>query len=89
MIYPRGPAKDLFTKLKIQCKKLDMKFLDEMPSPTEIDEQYNFVVDAIFGFSFKGNVRAPYDAILNTLKQVKIPICAVDVPSGKYHFLIS
>ena len=61
---------------------MDVNFLKEMPSSAEIDEHYNFIVDAIFGFSFKGNVRAPFDAILNTLKQVKIPICAVDIPSG-------
>ena len=54
-----------------------------MPSSSEIDKQYSVIVDAIFGFSFKGNVRAPFDSILKILKDVKVPICAVDVPSGR------
>ena len=59
-----------------------MKFLSEMPTSSEVNEQYSVVVDAIFGFSFKGNVRAPFDSILQILKDIKVPICAVDVPSG-------
>jgi len=40
------------------------------------------VVDAIFGFSFKGNARPPFGDVLSALKEVKIPICSIDVPSG-------
>ena len=41
------------------------------------------VVDAIFGFSFKGSVRAPFDSVLTTLKDVKRPVASVDIPSGE------
>jgi NAD(P)H-hydrate repair Nnr-like enzyme with NAD(P)H-hydrate epimerase domain len=42
------------------------------------------VVDAIFGFSFKGSsVRAPFDQVLTTLRQVTVPLASVDIPSGK------
>lgn len=63
---------------------MEIPFLSEMPKSHQISEQYNLVLDAIFGFSFKGNVRAPFDTVLDTLKDVKIPLCAVDIPSGKF-----
>uniref|UniRef100_H3AMA5 NAD(P)H-hydrate epimerase n=1 Tax=Latimeria chalumnae TaxID=7897 RepID=H3AMA5_LATCH len=50
--------------------------------PMVIDEAYNLVVDAIFGFSFKGAVREPFNSILKILKEVTIPIASVDIPSG-------
>ncbi|XP_059498930.1 LOW QUALITY PROTEIN: NAD(P)H-hydrate epimerase [Stegostoma tigrinum] len=47
-----------------------------------IDEVYNLVVDAIFGFSFKGEVREPFASVLGTLEGVTVPIASVDIPSG-------
>ena len=40
------------------------------------------VLDAIFGFSFKPPVRAPFDEVLPLLTQSKLPIVSVDIPSG-------
>lgn len=54
-----------------------------MPSTQYINENYNFVVDAIFGFSFKGDVRQPYDAIIDIVKTISIPLASVDIPSGE------
>lgn len=48
-----------------------------------IDEVYNVVVDAIFGFSFKGAVRDPFGSILDILKKTTIPIASIDIPSGQ------
>lgn len=39
-------------------------------------------MDAIFGFSFSGPLRAPFDIVINELKKTSKPITAVDVPSG-------
>ena len=61
---------------------MGIEFLPQLPLPEEIDKEYHVVMDAIFGFSFKGAVRAPFDDILSTLRRVKTPICSVDVPSG-------
>ncbi|XP_037831715.1 NAD(P)H-hydrate epimerase isoform X2 [Kryptolebias marmoratus] len=47
-----------------------------------IDEVYNLVVDAIFGFSFKGSVREPFGSILAELKKSTVPIASIDIPSG-------
>ncbi len=48
-----------------------------------IDEAYNLVIDAIFGFSFKGAVREPFGSILNVMKKTTVPIASIDIPSGQ------
>ncbi|XP_010593142.2 NAD(P)H-hydrate epimerase isoform X1 [Loxodonta africana] len=50
--------------------------------PLMIDELYELVVDAIFGFSFKGDVREPFQSILKVLSGITVPIASIDIPSG-------
>lgn len=52
------------------------------PQPMLIDELYELVVDAIFGFSFKGDVREPFRSILSVLHGLTVPIASIDIPSG-------
>lgn len=40
------------------------------------------ILDAIFGFSFKPPVRAPFDSVLPLLTEAHLPIVSVDIPSG-------
>ena len=40
------------------------------------------VLDAIFGFSFKPPVRAPFDVALPLISRAGLPIVSVDIPSG-------
>lgn len=40
------------------------------------------ILDAIFGFSFKGPVRAPFDEVLPLISSSHKPIVSVDIPSG-------
>jgi NAD(P)H-hydrate repair Nnr-like enzyme with NAD(P)H-hydrate epimerase domain len=37
-----------------------MPFTSELPS----EDTYDLIVDAIFGYSFSGDIRAPFDTIL-------------------------
>lgn len=48
-----------------------------------VDEAYNLVVDAVFGFSFKGAVREPFGSVLNVLKKTTVPVASIDIPSGE------
>ena len=48
-----------------------------------VDEAYNLVVDAIFGFSFQGAVREPFASILDVLKKTTVPVASIDIPSGQ------
>lgn len=68
--------------LTTQCEKMDIPFLTEMPEAMVVDEAYNLVIDAIFGFSFKGAVREPFGSILDVLKKTTVPIVSIDIPSG-------
>lgn len=52
------------------------------PQASVIDELYELVVDAIFGFSFKGDVREPFRSILSVLSGLTVPIASIDIPSG-------
>ena len=62
---------------------MDIPFITDMPSAKQIDSDYRLVVDAVFGFSFKGNPKPPFGDVLSVLKDVKIPVCSVDIPSGE------
>lgn len=56
-----------------------------LPAPSQpmmVDELYELVVDAIFGFSFKGDVREPFHSILSVLSGLTVPIASIDIPSG-------
>ena len=39
-------------------------------------------MDAIFGFSFHGTPRAPFDTVITLLNQSSLPIVSIDIPSG-------
>ncbi|XP_053387118.1 NAD(P)H-hydrate epimerase-like isoform X2 [Mercenaria mercenaria] len=83
IFYPKRPNKPLFDSLYKQCEGLDMPVLSFFPSEAHlITDSYNFVVDALFGFSFKGPVRPEFESVMETLKKVESPICSIDVPSG-------
>ena len=90
IFYPKRNEKPLFKNLVTQCQKLDIPFLEELPSAEQIDTENTFLLDAVFGFSFKGNVRAPFGKVLETLKEFNkfIPLCSVDVPSGERKWFI-
>ena len=59
-------------------------FTDSLPAADVINTAYDVVVDALFGFSFKGAPRPPFDTVLATLCQVTRPVVSVDIPSGTY-----
>nr|KAF6316309.1 NAD(P)HX epimerase [Pipistrellus kuhlii] len=83
--YPKRPNKPLFTALVTQCQKMHIPFLEEMPREASvIDELYELVVDAIFGFSFKGDVREPFRSILSVLSGLTVPIASIDIPSALF-----
>eukprot|EP00123_Amoebidium_parasiticum_P014013 comp22280_c0_seq1/m.32985 comp22280_c0_seq1/g.32985 ORF comp22280_c0_seq1/g.32985 comp22280_c0_seq1/m.32985 type:complete len:262 (-) comp22280_c0_seq1:302-1087(-) len=79
--YPKRTDRPLYRNLTTQCTNMDIPFLDSMPSSDQLTD-YRLVVDAIFGFSFQGSVRAPFDTVLSAINSSKVPVCSVDIPSG-------
>ena len=86
VVYPIRSKKHHFVNLVKQCEDVGIAILDEMP-PGDAIASYDAIVDAIFGFSFKGEPRAPFGAILHQLKAAQesdnpSQVLSVDVPSG-------
>lgn len=62
-----------------QCEALHIplrKTIEEGLSDADV------VVDAIFGFSFKGDIRDPFGPVITALKKTSLPILSVDIPSA-------
>ena len=84
MVYPKKPNKPLFDNLTKQWLGMELPFLSEFPGdPDTLQASYGLVVDALFGVSFTPPVRPAFAGVLDTLRRVTVPVCSVDVPSGK------
>ncbi|CAG9473701.1 pyridoxal 5'-phosphate synthase, putative [Plasmodium vivax] len=78
--YPKEKTKVLFQRL---LKLLQHYHVPVVKSATGEDlKLYDLVVDALFGFSFTGEPRSPFDEIIHTINQSNKPVVSVDVPSG-------
>lgn len=90
VVYPKRSSREIhYSKLVKQCEDVGVKVLDEIPESKEGESsamKFDVIVDAIFGFSFKGEAREPFATIIQKMIELqqleKVPIVAVDVPSG-------
>ncbi|KAK8791788.1 hypothetical protein WA158_005165 [Blastocystis sp. Blastoise] len=85
ILYPKqkkGNQEQLFNNLVYQLNSLHVPFITEIPSMDCIRSQFQLIVDGIFGFSFSGIPRSPFDEIISTINESSIPIVSIDVPSG-------
>ena len=55
---------------------------NETSSISEALRTSDVILDAIFGFSFKGPARPPFDEALKLISGSGLPIVSVDIPSG-------
>ena len=72
-------------RLQVQCRNMHIPILAANTDIAVFRNALNsadVVLDAIFGFSFKPPVRAPFDAALPLLTESGLPIVSVDIPSG-------
>ncbi|KAI1001121.1 NAD(P)H-hydrate epimerase [Podosphaera aphanis] len=77
--YPKRSNLDLFKRLTIQLQDLQVPFTDNF---TTAILQTDHIVDAVFGFSFSGQVREPFPAVIKALQETTVPVTAVDIPSS-------
>lgn len=84
--YPRRPSNVLYERLLHQCVENDIPVLEnrciEEATDSTILQEYDIIIDALLGFSFKPPVREPFVRIIGMLKSTTVPICSVDIPSG-------
>ncbi|KAF2843224.1 meiotically up-regulated gene 182 protein [Patellaria atrata CBS 101060] len=79
MYYPKQSKNELYQRLAKQLKDLNIPFTEDFDAALK---QSDHVVDAIFGFSFSGEVREPFPKVIKALRDTKIPVLAVDAPSS-------
>ena len=83
VIYPKPSKGQHFTNLVAQLHNVDVPILPQMPDELS---SYDAVIDALFGFSFKGPPREPLASCLNSImsmqKEFSTKVISVDVPSG-------
>mmetsp|Transcript_20939 Transcript_20939/g.49735 ORF Transcript_20939/g.49735 Transcript_20939/m.49735 type:complete len:636 (-) Transcript_20939:237-2144(-) len=96
IVYPKRSSKQPhYSHLVKQCENLGIPVVDEVPATTSMSD-YDIIVDALFGFSFHGEPREPFAAMLQQVmaaqkqQQQQNPepkngspvVVSVDVPSG-------
>ncbi|KPM41973.1 NAD(P)H-hydrate epimerase [Neonectria ditissima] len=79
VFYPKRSKNDLYQRLAKQLEDLDVPFIDDFLSAMNSTDH---IVDAIFGFSFSGEVRDPFPAVIQGLQETKLPVTSVDAPSS-------
>lgn len=79
--YPKPTSKPIFDGLQKQLHNLHIKFENDRPF-AELASEADFIVDALFGFSFKPPVREPFDEAIKVLERGDKPVLAVDTPSS-------
>lgn len=79
MYFPKQGKNELYQRLRTQLDQLKVSFTDDFHSAMG---KSDYVIDAIFGFSFSGEVREPFPAVIKALAESKIPALAVDAPSS-------
>ncbi|KAI0968913.1 YjeF N-terminal domain-containing protein [Xylaria arbuscula] len=77
--YPKRSKNDLYQRLAKQLEDLDVAFVDDFTSAIK---SAHHVVDAVFGFSFSGEVREPFPAVIKALEETELPVTSVDAPSS-------
>ncbi|RDL40829.1 NAD(P)H-hydrate epimerase [Venustampulla echinocandica] len=77
--YPKPGKNELYGRLTTQLKNLKIPFTTDFAAALKEADQ---VVDAIFGFSFSGEVREPFSAIIEELQNTTVPVTSVDAPSS-------
>lgn len=77
--YPKRSKNELYQRLAKQLEDLDVPFVDDFPVALESTDH---VVDAVFGFSFSGEVREPFPAVIRAMEETKLPVTSVDAPSS-------
>jgi len=76
VFYPVKGKKELYEKLAAQCKSAGISFVDNIQKHAEL------IIDAVFGFGFKGELRDPFNTILKEIKELQKPVVSIDIPLG-------
>lgn len=96
VLYPKRSQKSPFAALYVRLvRQLEhegvrvVETMDDFPlSVSTCDDKeaskdaFDLIIDAMFGFGFKGPVRQPFDSLIQWINASSIPVLCVDIPSG-------
>lgn len=74
-----GDAREAWVRMPSEINRLRF---DEVADLADRLPEYEAAIDALLGTGAKGRPRPPYDTIIRELNQARIPVFAVDIPSG-------
>ncbi|KAH0703361.1 pyridoxine/pyridoxamine 5'-phosphate oxidase 1, chloroplastic-like isoform X5 [Solanum tuberosum] len=89
--YPKRNTEPPFAGLVTQLESLSVPFLPVEDLPVQLSSDFEIIVDAIFGFSFHGNLRPPFDSLIRRMVSIKTQqrtheiaavVISVDIPFG-------
>ena len=73
--YPKRTEKPLYQNLLAQCLAFGVDIVEKLPPPQELCNDYQVLVDALFGFSFKPPVRKELAPAMDALIESNLPVC--------------
>ncbi|KAM3468269.1 hypothetical protein MY5147_008097 [Beauveria neobassiana] len=79
IFYPKQGKNELYQRLAKQLEDLQVPFIEDFVSAAQDTDH---IIDAIFGFSFSGEVREPFPAVIQALQNSDKPVTSVDAPSS-------
>ncbi|GMP54677.1 hypothetical protein CsSME_00019761 [Camellia sinensis var. sinensis] len=89
--YPKRTPKPLYDGLVTQLESLCVPFLSVEDLSMDLSNDFDILVDAMFGFSFRGTPRPPFDVLIQRLisiqnhhrmHQESPVVVSIDIPSG-------
>lgn len=69
-------------RLQTQCDNLNIRTFSAETDLKSSLRTSDVILDAVFGFSFKPPIRAPFETALKLISESKLPIVSIDIPSG-------
>lgn len=92
LYYPVQSKGEHLKRLHVQLDKLGIKQVqdfDEVADKILHNKGVDHIIDGIFGFSFHGNVRSPFDKVIEVLvknseksKNNRVAVTSIDIPSS-------
>ncbi|KAK1926474.1 YjeF N-terminal domain-containing protein [Papiliotrema laurentii] len=79
---PKPGSKEIYRRLLKQVENLRIPVIKSEADFEKSLKEQDVILDAIFGFSFQPPLRPPFHTVLRLIKQSKLPILSVDIPSG-------
>ena len=76
---PKPSSSEHYVRLLSQCRALQIPTSEQCPPDFA---NFDFIIDAILGFSSKLPLRMPFVELVKTLGSTHVPILSIDVPTG-------